>query len=173
MRRSAGFALLLALLACGACIACNRVSEPDPPPKPTPSPSTFVSQAASGAPSAPAKAVPLESITGTPGTLEKVDIQVGTGAEAKTGQRVKVHYTGRLTNGTEFDSSLKREPYVFVLGAGDVIRGWDQGVVGMRVGGKRKLTIPYDLAYGIAGRPPAIPPKATLVFDIELLDIVP
>lgn len=100
------------------------------------------------------------------------EIVVGTGAEAKVGQRVRVHYTGRLTNGSKFDSSLDRgDPFGFKLGAGEVIKGWDQGVAGMKVGGKRKLTIPPELAYGDRGFPGAIPPGATLVFDVELVAV--
>ena len=99
------------------------------------------------------------------------DTKVGAGAAAKTGDTVTVHYTGRLTDGTKFDSSLDRNaPFTFTLGAGQVISGWDQGVVGMKVGGKRKLTIPPDLAYGDRGIGP-IPPRSTLVFDIELLAV--
>jgi FKBP-type peptidyl-prolyl cis-trans isomerase FkpA len=100
------------------------------------------------------------------------DVQVGTGAEAKEGNQVKVHYTGTLKNGTKFDSSLDRnQPFDLTVGKGQVIQGWDKGLVGMKVGGKRKLTIPYDLAYGEKGQPPKIPPKATLLFDIELLEV--
>ncbi|GAC1570525.1 MAG: FKBP-type peptidyl-prolyl cis-trans isomerase [Polyangiales bacterium] len=104
--------------------------------------------------------------------LEKQDLVVGTGAEAKSGKRVKVHYTGTLTDGKKFDSSLDRQrPFQFNLGAGEVIRGWDEGVAGMKVGGKRKLTIPADLGYGAAGAPPLIPANATLVFEVELLEV--
>ncbi|TMQ50322.1 MAG: FKBP-type peptidyl-prolyl cis-trans isomerase [Candidatus Eisenbacteria bacterium] len=100
------------------------------------------------------------------------DLKVGEGAVAETGKTVKVHYTGTLTDGTKFDSSLDRgEPFSFQLGAGQVIRGWDEGVKGMRVGGKRKLTIPPDMGYGAAGAPPKIPPNATLMFEIELLEV--
>lgn len=104
--------------------------------------------------------------------LEIIDEVVGTGAEAASGQRVSVHYTGTLTNGQKFDSSRDRgRPFSFNLGRGEVIKGWDQGVVGMKIGGKRKLTIPADLAYGARGFPPVIPPNSTLVFDVELVSI--
>ena len=104
--------------------------------------------------------------------VKVVDDKVGTGAEAKKGDTVEVHYTGKLKDGTKFDSSRDRkDPFVFKLGAGMVIKGWDQGVVGMKVGGLRKLIIPSDLAYGKEGRPPVIPPDSELTFDIELLKI--
>ncbi len=104
--------------------------------------------------------------------LKSEDIKVGTGAEAKSGKRVTVHYVGTLTNGSKFDSSRDRnEGFDFTLGAGDVIQGWDQGVAGMKVGGVRKLTIPPELGYGPRGYPPVIPPNATLVFEVELLDV--
>lgn len=104
--------------------------------------------------------------------LEVKDLVVGKGAEAKAGDSVKVHYVGTLTDGKEFDSSKKHDsPFDFVLGAGRVIKGWDQGVAGMKVGGKRKLTIPPSLGYGTRGSPPVIPPNATLVFEVELLEV--
>lgn len=106
------------------------------------------------------------------GELVIEDTVVGTGAEAVAGSKVSVHYTGRLTDGTKFDSSLDRnQPFVFSLGASQVIKGWDEGVAGMKVGGKRKLTIPPHLGYGENGAGDAIPPNATLVFEIELLDV--
>ena len=107
-----------------------------------------------------------------PSGLQYEDLAVGNAAEAQAGQKVSVHYTGWLTNGTKFDSSVDRgQPFDFKLGAGMVIKGWDEGIAGMRVGGKRKLTIPPELAYGARGFPPVIPANSTLVFDVELLDV--
>jgi len=104
--------------------------------------------------------------------LKIEDIKTGNGAEAKAGNTITAHYTGTLLDGTKFDSSLDRgQPFSFELGAGRVISGWDQGVLGMKVGGKRKLTIPPDLAYGANGIPGMIPPNAALVFEIELLGV--
>ena len=100
------------------------------------------------------------------------ELEVGTGAEATAGQQVKVHYTGWLTDGKKFDSSKDRnDPFVFGLGARQVIAGWDEGVQGMKVGGKRKLTIPAILGYGARGAGGVIPPNATLVFEVELLGV--
>lgn len=103
--------------------------------------------------------------------VESVDSVVGKGAEAVNGKSVTVHYTGTLKDGTKFDSSVDRkEPFTFTLGSGQVIKGWEQGIVGMKVGGKRKLTIPPELAYG-ANAVGAIPANSTLIFDVELLEI--
>jgi FKBP-type peptidyl-prolyl cis-trans isomerase len=104
--------------------------------------------------------------------LKYVDLQEGQGDEAKPGQTVSVHYTGWLENGTKFDSSHdRRQPFSFSLGAGQVIRGWDEGVAGMKVGGKRTLIIPPEMGYGARGAGGVIPPGATLVFDVELVEI--
>src|SRR5438309_10862134 len=112
------------------------------------------------------------STTTTPSGLVYEEITVGSGPEAAAGQNVTVHYTGWLTNGTKFDSSKDRnDPFRFGLGQGQVIRGWDEGVQGMKVGGKRKLTIPPQLGYGARGAGGAIPPNATLVFEVELLKV--
>jgi FKBP-type peptidyl-prolyl cis-trans isomerase len=110
--------------------------------------------------------------TKTASGLDYWDIKVGTGAEAKPGHKVKVDYTGWLTNGKKFDSSVGTgRPFEFMLGAGQVIKGWDEGVAGMKVGGKRQLRIPPELAYGAKGYPGAIPPNSTLVFDVQLVDV--
>ena len=103
--------------------------------------------------------------------LVKEDLQLGTGAEAVAGKTVEVDYTGWLLDGKQFDSSRGRGPFAFALGGGQVIKGWDQGVVGMKVGGKRRLTIPPELGYGMRGFPGVIPAQATLVFEVELLAV--
>src|SRR6185437_13830433 len=104
--------------------------------------------------------------------LQVQDIKVGNGAEAKPGKIVTVHYTGTLTDGKKFDSSLDRgQPFKFHLGAGEVIQGWDKGLVGMKVGGERKLIIPPQMAYGERGAGGVIPPNATLIFDVQLLAV--
>jgi FKBP-type peptidyl-prolyl cis-trans isomerase len=108
----------------------------------------------------------------TAGELKKEDLVVGKGAEAAPGKKVSVHYTGWLTDGKEFDSSKKSgHPFEFTLGEGKVIKGWDDGLVGMKVGGKRKLTIPPQLAYGERAVGGVIPANSTLVFEVELLNV--
>ena len=168
---------LLSLLALGC----------DPAPKEAPETTTVTTEttttepAVAGPPAPPgppganydkspfkASGKPVKIATG----LQYEDMTIGKGPEATQGSRATVHYTGTLTDGTQFDSSRDRnEPFSFTIGAGEVIKGWDDGVAGMKVGGRRKLTIPYDSAYGEAGRPPKIPPKATLLFDVELMGV--
>ncbi|MFL5401517.1 MAG: FKBP-type peptidyl-prolyl cis-trans isomerase [Gemmatimonadales bacterium] len=146
-----------ALIAAGL-IACGRSPDRDDQP----AKSDF----------SPALAVDTAAMTRTPSGLRYQDIAVGGGKEATAGHAVSVHYTGWLPNGEKFDSSRDRnQPFDFNLGAGQVIAGWDEGVAGMKVGGKRKLVIPPDLAYGTAGAPPDIPPGATLVFEVELVNV--
>ena len=126
--------------------------EPSPSVSSTPEPSPAATSAAAG-------------------KLESTDLAVGTGDEAVAGKTVSVHYVGTLTDGTKFDSSRDRnEPFEFVLGTGQVIKGWDQGVAGMKVGGKRKLVIPPDLGYGARANG-KIPANSTLVFEVELLGV--
>lgn len=104
--------------------------------------------------------------------LQYWDIKIGLGPFAKAGDHVKVHYTGWLTTGKKFDSSVDaHQPYDFTIGKGEVIKGWEEGVAGMKVGGKRQLRIPPQLAYGEAGHPPQIPQNATLIFDVQLLAV--
>ena len=149
----------LAALAAAGLLACGGQSD---------------HKSSSGAPGGFNAALGVDTVamTRTPSGLRYQDVTVGQGKEAKAGRAVKVHYTGWLPNGEKFDSSRDRnEPFGFDLGAGQVIAGWDEGVAGMRVGGRRKLVIPPNLAYGTAGSPPDIPAGATLVFDVELLDV--
>lgn len=130
---------------------------PSPTPMPTPTPTAQESPG------------PVNQL---PGGLKIQDIVVGTGQEAKAGKTLSVNYVGTLEDGTKFDSSIDRgEPFSFVLGAGQVIKGWDQGFAGMKVGGKRILVIPPSLGYGSSGAGGVIPPNATLVFEVELVSI--
>jgi peptidylprolyl isomerase len=123
-----------------------------------------------GSNSTPAPGVGTEVTTAS--GLKYVDEVVGTGESPKPGRPVSVHYTGTLADGTKFDSSVDRgQPYEFPIGVGSVIRGWDEGLMSMKVGGRRRLIIPPNLGYGAAGNPPKIPPNATLYFDVELLNV--
>lgn len=159
----AGF-LILGVL--GWATGCNQSTPAGTTGTPSGAP-VASSPAATGSPAAGAG----KTVTTQTG-LQYEDIVVGTGAQPNKGQVVVVHYVGRLTDGKKFDASTDRgQPFEFPLGVGQVIPGWDEGVASMKVGGKRKLTVPGNLAYGPQGRPPVIPPNATLVFDVELLSI--
>jgi peptidylprolyl isomerase len=122
----------------------------------------------------PVAALAAPALVKTPDGLAYQDLVVGKGAMPKTGDSVTVHYVGTLTSGKKFDSSRDRnEPFTFTIGEGQVIKGWDEGVATMRVGGRRKLIIPPSLGYGAAGAGGVIPPNATLIFDVELLGVKP
>jgi FKBP-type peptidyl-prolyl cis-trans isomerase FkpA len=120
---------------------------------------------------APELEVDVDDMERTSSGLYYRDVQEGTGEEVSAGQVATVHYTGWLPSGEQFDSSRQGAPFQFTVGAGEVIQGWDDGVAGMRVGGRRQLVIPSDLAYGPTGAGGVIPPNATLVFDVELLGV--
>ncbi|HTA17123.1 MAG TPA: FKBP-type peptidyl-prolyl cis-trans isomerase [bacterium] len=151
----------LTALAAGAALAAGCASAPQSP---------------AGGDQSQAQAAPAAAPTAAPtvnpdlGSLKITDEVLGTGAEAVAGKKLTVNYTGRLLTGAEFDSTAGRGPFSFTLGAGEVIKGWDEGMTGMRVGGTRQLVIPSYLAYGDTGQGP-IPPNATLVFEVELLDV--
>lgn len=166
---SLGMALLLGICLTVPLAACGDDEEGGPTPTATPTEvegSPTPTEVGGGPPVVSGQ--PTFSESG----LQFVDIEVGTGDPCQPGQTVEVHYTGWLADGTKFDSSLDRgQPFIFVVGGGQVIAGWDEGVAGMKVGGKRRLILPPELAYGEAGRPPVIPPNAQLTFDVELLDI--
>ncbi len=155
MKRQVGLVFIL-LMVLGFAFGCGSSEKPGS----TGATSTSSPMKVNGAP------------TTTASGLQYWDIVVGTGATAAPGNTVKVHYSGFLTSGEKFDSSRDRgEPFSFPLGAGQVIKGWDEGVAGMKVGGQRQLRIPPQLGYGAAGAGGAIPPNATLIFDVELLEV--
>lgn len=175
MLKSTAIACLGWALLSLACCAPSQGDKKGAQPAPAPVPET---KAPDAAPTASAKVdAPSESKSEAKTQkradgMEITDLEEGKGAVAESGKTVVVHYTGTLTDGTVFDSSKKHgRPFDFNLGAGEVIRGWDEGVKGMKVGGKRKLVIPSEMGYGARGAPPVIPPNATLVFEVELLDV--
>ncbi len=162
-------AYALALAAAVLTVGCNQTTTDSNSTSSSTSTSAKTSDAASPPAVGAAAGGQLHKL---PSGLQYEEQVVGSGKMAEAGMNVSIHYTGKLTDGSKFDSSLDRgTPLKFQLGAGQMIAGFDEGVKGMRIGGKRKLTIPSDLGYGDAGRPPLIPPKATLIFDIELIDV--
>jgi peptidylprolyl isomerase len=155
--------LLIVFLLIGVAIAGCQSSQDEP--KSTPE----AAQETAG--NYPGWATTKEPETTSTG-LKYIDIEAGNGASPQSGQQVVVHYSGYLTNGTKFDSSVDRgEALAFAIGIGQVIQGWDEGVMSMKAGGKRKLIIPPQLGYGERGAPPVIPPNAELIFDVELLEV--
>ena len=156
MKNAAIFLAFLALLTAGVWAAQEQTTEPAAAPK-----------------SGTTHPKPAVKMITTPSGLQYQDIVVGKGAQPKDGDTVVVNYTGRFTNGKIFDTSVGpgKKPFSFALGRGQVIKGWDEGVATMHVGGKRKLVIPPDLAYGAGGYPGVIPPNSTLTFVVELLSI--
>jgi FKBP-type peptidyl-prolyl cis-trans isomerase len=165
------------------CAACTNLTEPPTQDTIVTDPAAAQMQQQGSASAKPAAAKPQPAAAPTPAPtpsapavpekpLQKTDTVVGKGQEAKSGDTVVVHYEGRLENGEKFDASKDHgQPFTFKLGAGRVIQGWDQGVPGMKVGGKRKLVIPPSLGYGARGAGAKIPPNSTLVFEVELLEI--
>ncbi len=163
---------------CGFLLLANCAGFGNDPPPLAEAPTPVMPEPAPVQPPPPAR--PAATPQGRPVVAQPVvrpdglsvnDLRPGNGRTAASGQRVRVHYTGKLTDGTTFDTSVGGDPFVFTLGGGQVIKGWDLGLEGMKVGGKRRLTIPAALAYGARGAPPKIPPNATLVFDVDLIAI--
>lgn len=170
LRTTLGAALLALLLIAFAAVAtgCGAQQPAEKPEATAPETPPTEAPAEEPAPAAEEKGPVVEDVT----ELKIEDLKKGDGAEATKGKTVVVHYTGWLTDGTKFDSSLDRQqPFEFILGGGQVIAGWDEGVEGMKVGGKRRLIIPPDKGYGDSGAGGVIPPGATLVFDVELLEV--
>lgn len=164
--RSIVWIIVILVILIGAYLLMNRGAQDNQPNQPTATDTSGQEISSSTSTSA------TVNNTSPMSELIKEDLKVGEGQEAKKGDTITVNYVGTLTDGKKFDSSYDREEsFSFTLGAGEVIEGWDEGVVGMKVGGKRKLIIPGAMAYGDYGRPPVIPPNATLIFEVELVSI--
>jgi FKBP-type peptidyl-prolyl cis-trans isomerase len=163
---------VLVLVAGLGLVATVAVACGDDGEKASPTPSASLTSSPSGAQTAGGPPAVSGEPTKTASGLQFIDIKVGDGASPQTGQTVVVHYTGWLADGTKFDSSVDRgQPFSFIIGAGKVIKGWDEGVATMKVGGKRRLIIPPELGYGATGYPGSIPANAQLIFDVELIEI--
>jgi FKBP-type peptidyl-prolyl cis-trans isomerase len=160
LTRLGALTLLTLVAACGS--EADRTSDPEPQPV-EPTQESY----------APELGIDLDAMTRTGSGLYLQDLAVGEGARASAGFSVAVNYTGWFVDGESFDSNQGREPFTVVLGRGMVIPGWDEGLQGMREGGRRKLVIPHSLAYGAQGHPAGIPPYSTLVFEVELLSVEP
>ncbi len=172
-RKNLALVLLAGALAPAAFVACGGDGDDDAADTPTSaaSPTTNTGGSPSPAASATEGPITLQNPTTTPSGLQYEDIVVGTGASPQQAGRVTVHYTGKFLDGKKFDSSVDRgQPFTFVIGVGQVIKGWDEGVATMKVGGKRNLIIPAALAYGSRGQGP-IPPNTDLYFEVELLAV--
>jgi FKBP-type peptidyl-prolyl cis-trans isomerase len=188
MQKRLGKAVTVLALALGACTACSKLTEPatqepiiqseqaQPAAAPSPPGSVVPGEPAKPAqPAEGAQAAPAANANAKADKVDIVDLTLGKGAEVKAGDNIRVHYVGKLADGKEFDASRKHSDkgLTFPIGVGRVIKGWDTGLLGMKVGGKRKLTIPPSLGYGAMGHPPVIPPNSTLVFEVELLEVKP
>ncbi|GMV84723.1 MAG: hypothetical protein AMXMBFR80_05810 [Dehalococcoidia bacterium] len=172
-RKKFALVLLAGALAPAAFVACGGDDDDDAAGTPTSAASATTTTGGSPSPAASATGGPmtLQNPTTTPSGLQYEDVVAGTGESPQTGFRVTVHYTGKFLDGKTFDSSVDRgQPFTFVIGVGQVIKGWDEGVATMKVGGKRNLLIPPELAYGSRGQGP-IPPNTPLFFEVELLSV--
>ncbi|MGA2449373.1 MAG: FKBP-type peptidyl-prolyl cis-trans isomerase [Polyangiaceae bacterium] len=171
------FGLTASVCLAAASLGCSALTEPPAPESFNPLPQSTDAAASAApsiakAPAAPPSTPPTPPAAPSEGRLSVTTLAPGKGPSAHPGDRVSVHYVGTLTDGSRFDSSRERnQPFEFTLGRGQVIRGWDQGVDGMKTGEKRRLVIPPSLGYGPRGAPPKIPPNATLVFEVELLKV--
>ena len=171
MRRTILSVFLLSFVSAAILFAQTSAQQPPTKTATTKAAATPGAKTAAAKTATPTKTAPAPAWTTNPSGLKFRDVLVGKGAQPKEGETVVVNYTGKFTNGKVFDTSVGKRPFEFQLGRGQVIKGWDEGVGSMHIGGKRKLVIPPALAYGPGGYPGVIPPNSTLTFDVELLKI--